>query len=87
MMGRWTVLALLLAALSSVFFIPSDSAVEKKLDLSSIVLPSPSIDFALPRIDHAGRRSDRAVETKIGQPSWNWRLDGRGYCPLSSARN
>ena len=68
MMGRWAVFALLLAALSSVFFIPSDSTVEKKIKLPSIGLPAlPSIDLALPRIDQADnkRRSVPVVETKI----------------------
>lgn len=65
MMARWAVFALLLASLSSVFFIPSDSVVEKKIKLPSIGLP------ALPGIDRADneRRSAPVVETKIEQPS------------------
>ena len=65
MVARWAVFALLLASLSSVFFIPSDSVVEKKIKLPSIGLP------ALPSIDHADneRRSNLVVETKIEQPS------------------
>ena len=72
MMTRSAVFVLLLASL---FFISSDSVVEKKIDLPSIVLPAlPGIDLALPGIDPAlpsidsadnERPSDPVVETKI----------------------
>ncbi len=68
MIARWAALALLLASLSSVFFIPSDSVVETKIDRSSIGSPALlSIDAMLPGIDRADnkRRSDPLAETKI----------------------